>query len=309
MSPFFKQIVGHQKQLEMLREDLNKNKLAHAYLLAGPADLGKFTIAKAMAKAIQTHQLDEDKAHHVISQIDRGIHPDTIFWPIDPGEESIKIMEVRGILNNLQMTGDSARRILVLEELDKMTPEAANAMLKMIEEPPAKVLYIFTSSNPKGILETILSRVRRLDFQLSSNRDLFQILKTRYRLEEESHLFRVAELAQGRIAKAIKLLDNREHLEVYEQTYKEIADFLTDRNVAEAFGFIAQIHTDPLLIQIFLEIAFIVLSENLRKATSEGVGDKAERALNNLEKLFEVKRLSETNVNSRLLLENFILSL
>ena len=60
MSPFFNNIVGHQKQLDLLRADLSGKNLAHAYLLAGPADLGKMTIAKAMAKAIQTYNLDED---------------------------------------------------------------------------------------------------------------------------------------------------------------------------------------------------------------------------------------------------------
>ena len=207
------------------------------------------------------------------------------------------------------MTGDSARRILVLEDIDKMTLEAANAMLKMLEEPPEKVLYIFTSSNPKMILETILSRVRRIDFQLMTSKDLFTCLKNRYRLVEESKLYRATELAQGRIAKAIKLLDNEDHFLAYENTFVEIEKFLANRDIAAAFGFIGQIHTDPILIQIFLEIAFIVLDETLKKAVAAGNREAMRLATENLSKLFEVKKLSETNVNSRLLLENFILSL
>lgn len=309
MSPFFKNIVGHQKQLDLLRADLAGGNLAHAYLLAGPADLGKFAIAKAMAKAVQTVGLEEDEAYQIINQIDRGIHPDTIFNKLAVDEDSIKIAQVRSVLNNLQMTGDSARRILVLEDIDKMTPEAANAMLKMIEEPPRKVLYIFTSSNPKMILETILSRVRRVDFQLMTSKDLFSTLKNRYRLTEESKLYRITELAQGRIAKAIKLLDNDEHFQAYENTFLEIENFLAHRDVAAAFGFIGQIYNDPILIQIFLEIAFIVLDESMKKAVAAGDRVSMRLAAENLEKLFEVKKLSETNVNSRLLLENFILSL
>ncbi len=309
MSSLFKNIVGHEKQLDLLRADLEKENLAHAYLLAGPSDLGKFAIAKAFAKVIQTDDLEEEKVYQIVNLIERGIHPDTIFCQINPEDDTIKISHIRALINNLQMTGNSWRRILVMEDIDRMTPEAANAMLKMLEEPPEKVLFIFTSSNPKAILETILSRVRRVDFQLLSHKELFQILKNRYRLIDEKKIFRVTELAQGRIAKAIKLLDNEDQFEVYENTYVQIQNFLARRDVAAAFSFISQIYNDPILIQVFLEIAFMVLREDLKKAVASADRKGMEKANGNLNKLMEVKNLSETNVNSRLLLENFILSL
>lgn len=309
MSKYFKNIVGHQKQLDLLTEDLESDNLAHAYLLSGPSDLGKFTVAKHFAKAIQTFQLDEERAFQVAALIDRGIHSDTIYFQPAEGDKSIKIEDVRKLMLNLQMTGDSWKRILVIQDIDRMTMEASNAMLKMLEEPPPKVLYVFTTSNPKAILETILSRVRQVDFHLMSPADLEHALRLRYRLEEDTKIKRVAELSLGRIAKAIKLMDVNEHLEAYEQICSDIQAFLKNRDIAAGFAFISQIHSDSVLIQIFLETASIVLRNDLRAAGE--TGDQAALALATarLTKLFEVRALSETNANSRLLLENFILSL
>lgn len=309
MAPVFNNIVGHRKQLEMLSDDLRRNQLAHAYLLAGPADLGKLAIAKAFALAIQTEGLNEEEAYQLRALIDKGVHADTLLLQAGPEAESIKIVDIRNVMMNLQMTGDSRRRILVVEDIDRMTIEASNAMLKILEEPPSKVMFIFTSSNPKALLETILSRVRRLDFQLMSNQDMFSALKNRYRLAEEKKIYRVLELAQGRIAKAIKLMETSEHFQAYEDIYQQIKNFLANHDVAAAFSLIAQIHPDPLLVQIFLEIAFMVFREDLKVATANADREAQRIVTVKLDKLMEVKKLSETNVNSRLLLENFILNL
>lgn len=309
MSIFFKNIVGHPKQLQLLEKDLETGNLAHAYLLAGPADLGKYTVAQCFAKAVQTKDLDEEKAFNVSAQIDRGIHADTIFCAKNPEEESLKISQVRSLLNNLQMTGDSWKRILVIEDIDRMTPEAANAMLKMLEEPPRKVLYIFTSSNPHIILDTILSRVRKIDFHLMSSPDLFRALKLRFRLEEDAKLYRVVELSLGRIAKAIKLLETQDHLQAYEDFFADINAFLKDKNIAAGFSLVSQIHNDPILIQVFLETVSIVLRTELKEASTQNDRHRMTLASDRIKKLFNVKSLSETNSNTRLLLENFILNL
>lgn len=309
MSIFFKNIVGHQKQLQLLENDLATGNLAHAYLLSGPADLGKYTVAQCFAKAVQTKDLDDEKAFNVSAQIDRGIHSDTIFCPKNPEDESLKIAQVRSLLNNLQMTGDSWKRILVIEDIDRMTPEASNAMLKMLEEPPRKVLYIFTSSNPHTVLDTILSRVRKVDFHLMSSPDLFRALKLRFRLEEDAKLYRVVELSLGRIAKAIKLLETQDHLKAYEDFFAEINSFLKDKNIAAGFSLVSQIHNDPILIQVFLETVSIVLRAELKAAGIQNDRKRMALASERILKLFDVKSLSETNSNTRLLLENFILNL
>lgn len=309
MSIYFKNIIGHQQILTRLTADIDDEKLAHAYLFMGPADLGKFTIAKAFAKAIQTNEISEEKSGHIVSLIDRGIHADTLIYPLNREEGNIKISQIKQVMSNLQMTGDSHRRILVMEDIDKMTTEAANALLKMLEEPPGKVLYIFTSSNPKNILETILSRVRQIDFRLFSNEDLLQAVKNRYRLADVAKIKLVAELANGRIAKAIKLMENPEVFEAYQNVHSQIVEFLKEGDLAKAFGYINQINGDDLLVQIFLDIAFVVLGSQFNDLVRSGQNEQVRTKISQIEKLLEVKAISDTNVNTRLLLENFILNL
>ena len=306
---YFRHIIGHQQQLNRLSVDLEKGNLAHAYLLTGPADLGKFTIAKAFAKAIQTFELEDEAVFSINRQIDRGIHLDTMIVSRNPEEDSIKIETIKNILNNLQMTGVSKQRILVMEDIDRLTPAAANAMLKMIEEPPSKVIYIFTTSHPNLILETILSRVRRVDFSILDSQLMMTGLANRYKLSETSQLKRVVELSMGRIAKAIKLIDNKETLDAYEKVYQQIREFLEKKDISQAFSFIGQIHADDVLTQIFLEIAAVVLREDLITSSAKNEENKINDSLRRIEKLFEVRKLANTNVNNRLLLENFILSL
>jgi DNA polymerase-3 subunit delta' len=270
MSIYFKNIIGHQQILERLKHDIEKNSLAHAYLFNGPADLGKFTIAKAFGKAIQTHEINEDKSLHLASLIDRGIHADTLICELNREEESIKISQIKQLINNLQMTGDSRRRILIMEDIDKMTTEAANALLKILEEPPGKVLYIFTTSNSKNILETILSRVRMVEFKLFSETDLLQSIKNRYRLADQEKIALVVELANGRIAKAIKLMESQEIFDAYKNIHDEIKDFLIKGNLAEAFTYINQIQSDKLLVQVFLDIALVILTKQMRASIKLG---------------------------------------
>ncbi len=309
----FKHILGHQGQIERLQHDLQSGNLAHAYLLAGPAGVGKMTIARIFAKMLQVQDLPPEKAQRIENLIDQGAHLDTHVVAAEKEGESIKIETVRSLLGNLSMTGDSRHRILVIEDIDRLTPEAANAMLKMLEEPPSKVVYLFTSSRPNLILDTILSRVRRIDFSMMGEEELRAALQKRYRLKSADQLDRIAKLSMGRIAQAIKLAEDEEVLAIYENVYQGISNFLRDRKITDAFAFIAQIHEDKLLTSIFVDIAFVVLREQLLNDVREkGIIERDEeldRHLSRVQSLFELRKLSSTNVNNRLLMENFILSL
>ena len=182
-------------------------------------------------------------------------------------------------------------------------------MLKILEEPPGDVLYIFTSSHPHSLMETILSRLRRIDFQIMPDDELNNALKNRYRLADEKTIKRVANISLGRVGKAIKLMDNLEQLEAYQDVYNQVKSFLSAQDVQAGFSFIAQIHSDPVLTGIFLELAFVALREDFQAYLANGDDSGLEKTLARIEKLVKIRELAETNTNSRLLLENFILEL
>ncbi|MBD3270346.1 AAA family ATPase [Candidatus Peregrinibacteria bacterium] len=305
----FRNIIGHQKQLEQLENDLNSDNLAHAYLFAGPEDLGKYKIARLFAEELQTNGLDDESSLRIKNLMKTGAHLDSVFIRRETENQTIKIEEIRKILDNLQMTGDSSFRVLVMEDIERLTPEAANAMLKMLEEPPEKVCFILTTSKPSAVLETILSRVRRIDFGVMLDEDLNDALSRRYRLMDHNKINEIVEMSGGKIAKAIKLAENSEMLEAYEDVYRQIENFLNNGKITEAFQFIGKIYEDRLLVKIFIEIGFVVLRKRLLSDLQANQRSSIISDVTKLEKLYNVKNLSETNVNNRLLLENFILSL
>lgn len=155
----FETIYGNSIALDKIRQDILKKNLAHAYLLSGPAEIGKFTIGLEMSKLLQTQNLEWDEARKVDLLIEKGSHLDTKILRIGQ-EKSWKIETMRKLIDNLNMSGDSEFRIVLMEDIDLLTLEAANSLLKMLEEPPGKVMFILTTSQPQQILETILSRVR-----------------------------------------------------------------------------------------------------------------------------------------------------
>ncbi len=301
----FDQIVGNSKALELLQADLKNNNLAHGYLFCGPADCGKMTIAIEFAKALQTASLAPEEAEKIAGLIVKGAHMDTTIGRIGT-EATWKIEPVRQLLDNLNMSGTATFRVLVMEDIDKLTLEAANAMLKMLEEPPHKVKFIFTSSQPQAVLETIHSRLRKIEFTLLTPSEMLSTLSNRFRIVDKTKLERVTKLAQGRIALALKLLTNDDMLEAYNNIFVQIEEFLKAKRLTPAFSLISQIHTDPLLVNIFIDIVTIFLREYL---LTSATAKEQENYLLALDKLFKIKRLNETNANSRLLLEQFMISL
>ncbi len=303
------QVLGHQKQLAQLRSDLENRNLAHGYLLAGPAGVGKFTVAKAFARELQTRDLELSEAESILKLIDCGNHLDTMIVAKESEKEALGIEQLRKIIVNLHMSGESRYRILLIKDIERMTVEATNAMLKILEEPPGKVLFILTTSKPQSILETIISRLRCVDFGVFSDEEMKKNLMLKHRLIDQELLSQVVELSGGKIAQAIRLLENEQLLESYRDIYNQIEDFISKRNKTEAFQFISQIHDDKLLVQIFIEICFVLLRKKLKQSMVDKKADLTIIANAQMDALFKLKQMSETNVNSRLLMENFVLSL
>jgi len=306
---FFSNIIGHKSQLEQVREDLFSENMSHAYLLAGPSDIGKYTIAKAMAKTLQTVGKLKKDINNIAVQIEKEYHPDVLILRKGKESSNIKVEEMRPLLANLNLTGNSDFRIFLIEEIERLTAEAANAMLKILEEPPRNVLFIFTSNKPDQILETILSRVRRIDFKKVPEYIAREGLKKRYYLEKATALDQVIALSGGRIGLAIRLLENTKVLEVYSNTYNEIESFLTERNISKGMSFIGQIYDDAVLTEIFINVVMIILRKSLIEAANHNKIEEQESLVKQLDFVLKLSRQLETNVNSRLMLENLLLQL
>lgn len=169
----FQDIIGHQQTITSLQTAVARQRLAHAYLFHGEAAIGKRSVALCFAQALNCERsspsdmIDACSTCRSCQQIQARTHPD--FFVIEPDNElatpQIKIEQVREIEQQIMyrpLIGE--RKICLIDEADRMTIGAANALLKTLEEPPDHSLFFLITSRPAALPSTIRSRCQSLRF-------------------------------------------------------------------------------------------------------------------------------------------------
>lgn len=265
-------VIGHETQLSALENDIKSGNLAHAYLFSGPEKVGKFTVAKKLAHILQCPD-NYCYTCNVCKQIEKGGHSDTIQLRGD--DEAIKIEQIRDIIARLNMTANSNHKIVLAEDIERMTPEAANCLLKTLEEPPPKVVFICTTTNIREVLPTIVSRMRVLRFRNFSEKFLINAMTKEFPDTDTEAIEQVCSLAMGKSGQAFKLLRDGELLSHYRTLYNDILRLLETETVSERFSYIQGIYEDPKLTRDFLDVLLHVLRSRM---LSEHNIDKIGRA-------------------------------
>jgi DNA polymerase-3 subunit delta' len=186
-------ILGQDKAVEQFASAWATRKLHHAWLLAGPKGIGKASFAKAAARRVfadaagppsDLSGIDTDDEHPIVKLVKAGSHPD-MRWlerlPKEKGEglaRDITIKQIRALGEFMGMTAAlSPWRVAVIDSMDELNKEASNALLKMLEEPPANTLFFLVSHAPGRLLPTIRSRCRRLQFEALGDDAMTSILE------------------------------------------------------------------------------------------------------------------------------------
>ncbi len=304
-------ITGHGRVLSDLEQDLVRNNVSHAYLFEGTEAVGKFTVAKTMAKILQceNNYCGECAA---CREIEKGCHSDTIEKE-DTGE-SIKIEEIKEILTSLNMSKNSPRRIFLAQNIERMTPESANAMLKTLEDPPENVVFLLTASRLTEILPTIISRVRVCHFQRLSENQVKEFVRKLDPLIEDKTLEEIGALAMGRPGLAVKFMKDTSFFENVKKMYNEVNLMVNNPDMVNGLRYIAEVvkdakeEEDSAIIRDFLDIFTAVLRQHLLE---NGVADPESRSrtVALVKEAQKARDLLKRNVNKRLVLENLMLNL
>lgn len=155
-------IVGHKRQLKFLENAVADGHLAHGLLFAGPTGVGKHRIAVALAQAMLCEASTACGNCAQCRAFLAGTNPD--YLEIS-GEAGIKIEQIRELIFKLSLKAYSGKyKVAVIDCAEQMTIEAANSLLKSLEEPTDKTLIILISSNPNRLPKTIVSRVQKITF-------------------------------------------------------------------------------------------------------------------------------------------------
>jgi DNA polymerase-3 subunit gamma/tau len=162
----FEEVIGQPHLIQTLRNAISAGRLAHAYLFSGPRGVGKTSVARILAKALNCKQGPSPTPCNECEscrEITEGAALDVL--EID-GASNRGINEIRELRENIRyLPSKSPYKIYIIDEVHMLTPEAFNALLKTLEEPPAHVVFIFATTEAHRVPMTILSRCQRFDFR------------------------------------------------------------------------------------------------------------------------------------------------
>ncbi|HMG33600.1 MAG TPA: DNA polymerase III subunit delta' [Blastocatellia bacterium] len=218
----FANLIGNERIKKLLKRAIAEGRISQGLLFAGPRGIGKHKFALALAQALNCYRPVEGDSCGVCNSCRKILaqeHPDV--ETIVSDGQFIRIAQTRALSEKAQYRPfEGRRRVYILDDADRLRLEAANSILKTLEEPPDSTVLILVTSRPYALLDTIRSRCQMLNFGALSNEELeSELVKNGERGRDEAAL--LARLAQGSIGRALEI-----DLESYKQTRKVIVEVL-----------------------------------------------------------------------------------
>jgi len=210
--PGFQDIIGHENIKEHLQRAIESNHVSHAYILTGEAGMGRKSIANAFAMTLLCEKGKSEPCMecHACKQVMSGNHPDLIYVTHEK-TGSIGVDDVREQIHDTIMIRpySSYYKIYIVDEAEKMTVQAQNALLKTIEEPPSYVVIMLLTTNQEVFLPTILSRCVQLKLKPLQDSVVRSFLTGSLGIaESKAEIY--AAFARGNLGRAIHLASSEE---------------------------------------------------------------------------------------------------
>lgn len=316
--PKLRDIVGHEAKLAELEQDIAADNVAHAYLFSGPRHVGKMAIAHWFAEKLLCIGCDEGSRKSCRKHIEKLTHSD--FFVLDqlfiegkcedwdtiakysnvPQQhrgkapkaktDVISIDDIRALQQRLHDTGTGKYRCCIIRSVERMQDAAANAFLKILEEPPTGLVFILTTQKESVLLPTIISRARTQKFQRLPQKDILSILDG---VSEDDKQF-ITSLARGAPGIAFTLKDDPDALRIHKTVHSKAQSFWDSRSLKDRLALLEPLHkrgeeSDQLLLHLGLALR------------GSGADHKQTQALS------ELARHLQTNAHRQLLSQRFAL--
>ncbi len=252
----FREIVGQQHVTKTIANAINSNRVAHAYIFSGVRGVGKTTTARILAKALNCEKgttADPDGTCASCVEISEGRSLDVLEIDAASNRGIDQIRELREMVR--YAPASSRYKVVILDEAHQLTDEASNALLKTLEEPPERVVFILATTRPEDLVETIKSRAQLFQFRALSFKEIAEEIE---RITSEEKI----KIEPGAVAVLARAAEGsvRDGLSLLEQAISYSGDTITDLQVRELLGVVAESVLDDLVEAISQQSAEHALS-------------------------------------------------
>jgi DNA polymerase-3 subunit gamma/tau len=252
----FSEIVGQQHVTRTLANAINSNRVAHAYIFSGVRGVGKTTSARILAKALNCVKgptAEPDGTCDSCREISAGTSLDVLEIDAASNRGIDQIRELREMVR--YAPASSRYKVVILDEAHQLTDEASNALLKTLEEPPERVVFILATTRAEDLVETIKSRAQLFQFRALSFKEIAEEIE---RIAREEKLT----IAPGAVAVLARAAEGslRDGLSLLEQAIAYSGEAITDAQVRELLGVVAESVLDALVEAISEQSAEMALS-------------------------------------------------
>jgi DNA polymerase III subunit gamma/tau len=251
----FGEIVGQQHVTRTLANAIGSNRVAHAYIFSGVRGVGKTTTARILAKALNCANgptADPDNTCDSCREISAGTSLDVLEIDAASNRGIDQIRELREMVR--YAPASSRYKVVILDEAHQLTDEASNALLKTLEEPPERVVFILATTRSEDLAETIKSRAQLFQFRSLTFKEIAEEIE---RIAREENL----KIEPGAVAVLARAAEGslRDGLSLLEQAISYSDDTVTDAQVRELLGVVAENVLDELVEAIATQSAERVL--------------------------------------------------
>ena len=262
----FKNVMGQDYTISILKNAIINDKIAHAYIFNGPRGTGKTSTAKIFAKTINCENpIDGEACGKCNSCTNISNNPDII--EIDAASNN-GVDEIRELINNIKIAPSYSKyKVYIIDEVHMMTQSAFNALLLTLEEPPKHIVFILATTNIESVPITILSRCQKFDFKKISTEvikeNITNICKKEKITIEDDAISEIAYLSEGGMRDALSILD-----QLSSENQKITLDLIINN-----FGSVPTIIIDG-IVEALNQNDITKLKENLQKLESGNVDYK-----------------------------------
>ena len=323
----FTDVIGQEQLKEHLQNAISMNKVSHAYILNGERGSGKEYIAKVFSATLQCEkgEIEPCMECHSCKQAVSGNQPDIIFVSHEK-PNTISVEDIRAQINNdiVIKPYSSPRKIYIINEGEKMTVQAQNALLKTLEEPPEYAVILILTSNVDTLLPTILSRCVVLNMKPVSDDKIKKFLMEELEIPDYKANICVA-FARGNIGKA-KMLASSEDFDKVKEEAVTLVKYINDMEISEIVKAIKKIseykfdvtdyldilmvwYRDVLLFKATKDANSLIFKDELQSIRKTADRSTYEGIETIVKALQQAKRRLDANVNFDLTMELLLLTI